>query len=104
MRLFEVIDLRSHVHLIMELCPGMPLFHVLKKVKENRLPESTCKDIFRSIVSAVAYMHRQNKAQRDLKVDNVLYDAETNKVKIIDFGFSIEAASCQRLDTYCGTP
>ena len=35
-------------------------------------------------------MHAQNKAHRDLKMNNILFDAETKLVKIIDFGFTVE--------------
>ena len=39
-RLHEVIDSRTHVHLVMELCNGTNLFHILKKRKpDQRLPE-----------------------------------------------------------------
>ena len=31
MRLYEVIDMRTHVHLVMELCHGKNLFHYIKK-------------------------------------------------------------------------
>ena len=34
MRLYEVIDNRKQVHLVMELCPGMPLFHHVKKLPD----------------------------------------------------------------------
>lgn len=36
-------------------------------------------------------MHSQGKVHRDLKLDNILYDAESQKIKIIDFGFSLAA-------------
>jgi serine/threonine protein kinase len=35
-------------------------------------------------------MHNKNKAHRDLKLDNILYDADLKIIKIIDFGFSLE--------------
>jgi serine/threonine protein kinase len=47
MRLYEVIDSRTHVHLIMELCHGTNLYHILKKRKpEPRLPEREAQHIF----------------------------------------------------------
>ena len=100
-RLLEVIEQRTQVHLVMELCQGMPLYHHCKK---TGLSEATCKDVFRKLVTGVAFMHSKNVAHRDLKMDNVLFCAETQKVKIIDFGFSTETAPDSRLDTYCGTP
>lgn len=36
-------------------------------------------------------MHSKGKAHRDIKLDNILYDAQTKIIKIIDFGFSLEA-------------
>ena len=47
MKLHEVIDMRSHVHLIMEICPGSSIFHNIKKLPDQRLPEETCKSIFK---------------------------------------------------------
>lgn len=34
MALYEVIDQRTQVHLVMELCKGMPLFHHVKKLPD----------------------------------------------------------------------
>ena len=47
MRLHEVIDQRTHVHLVMELCTGMPIFHHIKKLPDQRINESQCRSIFR---------------------------------------------------------
>lgn len=73
MRLYEVIDSRTHVHLVMELCNGKNLYHSLKKRKPlMRFPEAEAAHIFKQIVSAVAYMHGVNVVHRDLKLDNIL--------------------------------
>ena len=72
----------------MELCPGMPLFHHVKKLPEQRMSEDNCRVIFRQLMLGVGYMHSRGKAHRDLKLDNILYDPETQRIKIIDFGFA----------------
>jgi serine/threonine protein kinase len=89
MCLYEVIDQRTHVHLVMELCSGMPLFHVVKKLPDQRMPEDSCRIIFRQLMLAIGYMHSNGKAHRDLKLENILYDQELKQIKIIDFGFSL---------------
>ena len=34
MKLYEVVDQRTHVHLIMEMCPGMAIYHHIKKLPD----------------------------------------------------------------------
>ena len=103
MRLYEVIDSRTHVHLVMELCAGMPIQHHLKKLPNQRMNEEQCKVIFRQLMLAVGYMHSRGKSHRDLKLDNILYDSETQQIKIIDFGFSLGLGLDKKVDFWCGT-
>ena len=34
MKLHEVVDMRTHVHLVMELCQGSSIFHHIKKMPD----------------------------------------------------------------------
>ena len=54
------------------------------------MSEELCKVIFRQLVNGIGYMHSKGKAHRDLKLGNILFDADTKLIKIIDFGFSLE--------------
>ncbi len=52
-------------------------------------------------------MHGQNVIHRDLKLENILLDRNSdNQTKIIDFGFSctVESFEETRLTSQCGTP
>lgn len=53
MRLHEVIDQRTHVHLVMELCNGMPIYHHIKKLPDQRMPEDQCRSIFKQLICGV---------------------------------------------------
>ena len=49
-------------------------------------------------------MHSKGYAHRDLKLDNILMDVNTKNIKIIDFGFSLQAKPDEKLNIFCGTP
>lgn len=103
MSLYEVIDSRTHVHLIMELCRGTNLFHIIKKRKpQPRLSESEAATIFKKVVSAVEYMHSNEMVHRDLKLDNILVFED--QVKLIDLGFATGCTKDEKLNIICGTP
>ena len=58
---------------------------------------------FIQIINAVKLMHSQGICHRDLKMDNILI-TDSGRVKIIDFGFSIQCEKDTKLVISCGTP
>ena len=50
--------------------------------------EEELKRIMRELLSALGYLHSRNICHRDVKPENVLYDKENQKIKLIDFGIS----------------
>lgn len=70
----------------------------------KRVNEEEAKIIFRQIVDAMREMHSQNIAHRDMKLENILIDYQTRKVKIIDFGYSVRIEPNQKQLISCGTP
>ena len=53
-------------------------------------------------MEAVRFMHGHLICHRDLKLENILV-SDRNRVKIIDFGFSIRTQEDVPLKIFCGT-
>ena len=51
----------------------------------------------------ISFCHKKNVVHRDIKLENILLD-ENNKIRIIDFGFSIQIPKTRKLNIFCGTP
>lgn len=50
------------------------------------------------------YLYCKRIFHRDIKLDNILYNDNSNEIKIIDFGFSTYSKYNEKLNTFCGTP
>ena len=83
-RLYEVIETRQEIILIMEYASGGELFNLIcsRKISENE-----ARRIFQQIIFGLEYLHAHQVCHRDLKPENILLDEENN-VKIADFGLS----------------
>lgn len=84
-RLLEVFESMKHILLVMEYANGGDLLHFVRNV--GRLPEYDTKHIFRQILYGLAHCHCRSVMHRDIKLDNILLDSNSN-IKICDFGIS----------------
>ena len=99
--ILDSIENATDIHIIMEFVPGISLFWYLKQNIGTKIPEDKAKIIISQIFSAVEYLHNNNIAHCDLKLENILI-TENESIKIIDFGFS-EYCDIKKT-TLCGSP
>ena len=65
-KLYEVIETKSTVFLVMEYASGGELYDYL--VVHGKMKEKEARAKFRQILSAVSYCHKKRVIHRDLKV------------------------------------
>mmetsp|Transcript_88809 Transcript_88809/g.176546 ORF Transcript_88809/g.176546 Transcript_88809/m.176546 type:complete len:573 (+) Transcript_88809:144-1862(+) len=99
-RILDVADHPDNVCFIMEFAAGGELRDYVERKKA--LSEEESRAFFRQIVQAVHYVHSKKIIHRDLKLENILLDAN-NRCKIVDFGLSYYVSSKERTVTDAGT-
>lgn len=100
-RIHEVIATKSKICIVMEYVPGGQLSD--KLAYGSRMKESEARKLFQQLIDAVDYCHNRGVYHRDLKPQNLLFDAMGN-LKVSDFGLSAVPKSGDMLSTACGSP
>ena len=91
-KLYEVYENDKNIYLIMELCTGGELFDRIVENTENgvQFTEKQAANLFKQMMSAINYCHKNGIVHRDLKPENLLYlnKDKNSPIKVIDFGMS----------------
>ena len=109
---------KKHFYLVMEFCNGGELSKALEKYQEKYgkpFSQEIVQHLMRQIIDAFKYIHEQKVVHRDIKLDNILINFESEKdkedlnmlkakVKIIDFGFACKISGNNLAHTAVGSP
>jgi PAS domain-containing protein len=84
-RLLDTIWTEDEIFMVMELLNGGEMFEYCASI--GALPEQHARNFWRQLVGGVDYLHRSFICHRDIKLENMVLDANHN-VKLVDFGFA----------------
>lgn len=103
----EVLETKTHIHIVMERITGGELYEFLKK-KKSFSEFETCYIVFQ-LLSALVYLHKRGIMHRDIKPENILLELDnTNQniatVKLADFGLSHILLPGMLSKECCGSP
>lgn len=105
-RLFEVLECKNKVYLVMELATGGELLDRI--VSRGYFTERDATHVLYMVLEGVRYLHSLGITHRDLKPENLLYyhPGNDSKIMITDFGLSKlkKGPDDSIMETTCGTP
>jgi tetratricopeptide (TPR) repeat protein len=102
-KIFDVGEHEGTHYFGMEFVPGQSLDYL---IDEAQVDFETSARIVQKASEAVHEAHRHGIIHRDLKPENIIYDGETRRVVVTDFGLSrpVRAASLTASGAIVGTP
>lgn len=101
--IFDAGEEHDLAFIAMEFLKGKDLADVSKT--GQLLPISKVLSIVARVAEALAYAHKLNVVHRDIKPANIMYDLETDSVKVTDFGIArITDSSKTKTGLVLGTP
>ena len=100
-QLYETYETNNHICLVMEHLQGGDLLNYIRK--RNSLSELTAKCIFKKLILSIKHIHSNNIVHRDIKLDNILLDLNSD-IKLCDFGVSSIYSKGELMMQQCGTP
>ncbi len=94
---------RGLAYIAMEYLKGRHLSHFAEAA--HLLPPVTVMGLIARLADALHYAHRQNVVHRDIKPANIMYDPDSDELKITDFGIArLTDTSRTKTGIVLGTP
>ena len=101
--IFDAGEEHDLAYIAMEFLKGKDLVDACKD--GQLLPVPRVLSIIARVAEALAYAHRQNVVHRDIKPANIMYELESDTVKVTDFGIArITDSSKTKTGMVLGTP
>lgn len=95
-------SIRDNYYIVMEYIRGKDLFHDLLAT-DRHLSNKKLLKIFKEALEGLVFIHESGMAHGDIKLENLMLDAQTNQLKYIDFGFGCTKNTCSTSRAFHGT-
>jgi serine/threonine-protein kinase len=101
--IYDTGEEHDYCYIAMELLKGGDLAPYVKK--GNLLPVDKAVSVVARAADALGYAHKQNVVHRDIKPANMMYHADTDTLKLTDFGIArLTDSSKTKTGMVLGTP
>jgi len=104
LRMYESYECDKRYYIVMDISRGGELFDEIAKNKF--FTEPNAQTVVKALTTCISYLHSKNIMHRDLKPENILLEesGEFDKIKLIDFGESLEFSKGDKYTDMVGTP
>lgn len=118
-KLYDIKQTLNNYYLVFDLCNGGGLSNCLERYKKKHdgkpFPENIVQLLMKQIVAGFQYLHNKKILHRDIKLDNILVNFDTDEdkdndnyfkatIKIIDFGFARYLQNDSLAQSILGSP
>ncbi|KDO20510.1 CAMK/CAMK1 protein kinase [Saprolegnia parasitica CBS 223.65] len=103
LQLHDFFEEPAHFFIVTDLLEGGELFDRI--VEKEFYSEKEARDVIKTLLEAIQYLHDLNVVHRDLKPENILLTShgDDTSIKIADFGFAKQDFEGKLTDK-CGSP
>ncbi|EAX86954.1 AGC family protein kinase [Trichomonas vaginalis G3] len=100
----EIFDYPPYKCLVMPLAMA-DMKNILNNSQNHQLDEDLVKEVIRSALLALKYLHENQICHRDIKPENILFlgKSENEFLQLTDFGFATKVQENELCNEYVGT-